>query len=474
MIYTVIDTETDGLLDKVTEILCMCVHTTWEDRTTDTMEFTQYEDMIDFIEEVNKYGDKRLVIGHNFVMFDQVVYERFLGVKFTVPIMDSLPVSQVLYPGRESHGLDSWGNDLGIMKPYIGFWNGSNLQAILHRCKIDVQINLKLFIKEYEYLLLLYNGDHNSILRYIGYLRFKMECAAEQEKLKWRLDVKKCEENLQFLMNEIQPKLDALKAVMLPDIKYKDVERPNKVLKMDGTVSVQGQKWLDILKEQGLPEHHVGTVRIVDVIKEPNPGAPQQIKKWLFILGWKPDYFKYSVLKDGSTSKSPQINNQEGTGVSDSVTALRDKCPNGIDALDKLTKIKHRMGLLKGFLDDAKSDDPSDPNSPRWLQAKIVGLTNTLRFQHTQIVNLPTVVKTYGGIVREVLTSPNEDYELCGSDMAGIEEATKHHFLYFYDPNYVKEIRQPGYDPHLSISVKAGLISENEKNFYKWYDQNHK
>jgi len=466
MIYTVVDTETDGLLDDVTEILCMCVHTTWEDRTTDTMEFTEYEDMIDFIEEVNKYGDRRLIIGQNFVMFDQVVYERFLGVKFTVPIMDTLPVSQVLYPGRDSHGLDSWGYDLGTIKPYIGTWNGSNLPAIVNRCKMDVQINLKLFIKQYEYLLLIYDGDHETILSYISYLRFKMECAAEHEAVRWRLNVKKCEENLQFLMNEIQPRLDTLQGAMPPNIKYKDVERPEKVLRKDGTVSVAGEKWFERLREQGLPEHHVGAIRVVESTEQGNPNSPQQLKAWLFSLGWKPDYYKYSILKDGSTSKIPQINNQEGTGVCDSVLRLAEKEP-AIDALDKLTKIKHRMGLLKGFLENAKPGE----GDTRWLQAKIVGLTNTLRFQHTEIVNLPTVVKTYGGIVREVLIPPDEDHILCGSDMAGIEEATKHHYMYFYDPDIVKKIRTKGFDPHLNLAIEAKLCTEEDLKFYKQYEK---
>ena len=59
-----------------------------------------------------------------------------------------------------------------------------------------------------------------------------------------------------------------------------------------------------------------------------------------------------------------------------------------LENLDGLFVVRHRIGLLKGFLRD------SDANG--FIKAEIAGLTNTLRFQHKTVVNLPKVSRTYG------------------------------------------------------------------------------
>jgi hypothetical protein len=57
------------------------------------------------------------------------------------------------------------------------------------------------------------------------------------------------------------------------------------------------------------------------------------------------------------------------------------------------------------------------------------------------------------------------------SDMSGLEDNTKQHYMYYFDPEYVKQMRTPGFDPHIDISVRAKKISYDEGEFYKWYDK---
>ena len=76
----------------------------------------------------------------------------------------------------------------------------------------------------------------------------------------------------------------------------------------------------------------------------------------------------------------------------------------------------------------------------------------------------------YGDIIRGCLIAPSDNHILCGSDMSSLEDSTKQHYMYFFDPEYVKEMRVPGFDPHNNIAKLAGFISEDEEKFYQWYN----
>lgn len=53
--------------------------------------------------------------------------------------------------------------------------------------------------------------------------------------------------------------------------------------------------------------------------------------------------------------------------------------------------------------------------------------------------------------------------------MSGLESTTQDHYMYKYDPEYVKLKRTPGYDPHLELGILSGMITQDESDFYKWY-----
>lgn len=65
---------------------------------------------------------------------------------------------------------------------------------------------------------------------------------------------------------------------------------------------------------------------------------------------------------------------------------------------------------------------------------------------------------------------PNENFLLCGSDISGLEDNTKQHYIYFYDSQYVTEMRVPGFDPHIDIAVLANLLSKEDEVFYKYIE----
>lgn len=208
-----------------------------------------------------------------------------------------------------------------------------------------------------------------------------------------------------------------------------------------------------------MTKDHSAPIYIVTKEEDPNPNSSDQIKDWLFSLGWEPITFKFVKEDDGSERKIPQVKLPNSPDICPSVLELAEEEP-AIHELAGLSILKHRIGILKGFLQNV--DDEG------FLRARVQGLTNTLRFKHSIIVNLPGVNKPYGYEVRRCLIA-RDGYELCGSDMVALENKTGDHYIYGLDPEFVKMKDIPDYDSHTEMCVIAGLITEEEEKFYKWY-----
>ena len=407
-------------------------------------------------------------VGHNIARFDIPTLERLYGFSWKHRWVDTLILSWYLFPERNEHGLASWGESFGVPKPEVEDWEGLSYEEYEHRCQEDVKINWKLAELCANRLALLYVCDPSEAfdLPIVHYLMFKLDCAREQEQSKWRLDKPKCEAGIEELAEEVGRRTEALKQVMPKVAKMSKRMRPKKPFKKDGSYSAIGEGWFALLKERGLPEDYEGVVEVLHHYEEPNPGSSSQVKDWLFSLGWEPITFKYEKEDDGSMRMIPQVrvDGEEGKELCPSVKALI-ATESGIKELEGLTVAQHRLGLLRGFLRDADEDG--------FLSAQINGITNTLRFKHKTIVNLPGVNKPYGELVRGCLIA-REGYELCGSDLSGLENRISDHFVHSLDPVYVVEKNKPGFDPHIQTAVVSGLMTEAEGEFYKWYKKENK
>lgn len=418
---------------------------------------TDYDDMVDWLEEQEE------LVGHNIYLWDLVQLERVLGAKPKARIVDTLALSWYLYPNRVKHGLESWGEEFGVPKPPIKDWKTLTPEEYTHRCEEDVKINVLLWKKQKRLLSLLYGvpEDEVSKLPIISYLMFKLDCVREQERSKWKLDLGLCNSTLATLYPAKEEKVDALRKAMPPVNKYAMREFPKNPFKKDGTLSVQGVKWKQLLKEHNLPDNHKLPIKVVVDVEPPNPNSHTQLKDWLFSLGWEPATFKYVKEDDGTQRAIPQVQTEDDDRnkmLCPSVLILADKEP-AIEQLDGLFVMSHRISILEGFLENQEDG---------FVKATMQGFTNTLRLKHRVVVNLPGVDKAYGKEIRGSLIA-RDDYELCGSDMVALENNTGDHYIYQYDPAYVQEKSQKDYDPHLEMSAIAGLITEEEVEFYKWF-----
>lgn len=498
----VIDIETDGLIS--TKIHVMSVGYKDKEGRWQVKSTPDYDTM----REIMSNPDNT-VVGHFFKMFDAVELERVLGFKVEARIIDTLALAWYIFPNRRNgtFGLEAFGKDYGIEKPKIDDWENLSYEDYKHRCEEDVRINIEVWEDIISRLVELY-GTSQEANKLIKYLMFKMDCLVEQQRIMTRIDVDKVRENIGILTPMLKEKEDALIEAMPPgpvwkskpsqmyNVKVKTA--PKKMFKADGSLSSLGEKWVEYLKGKGLPvdteeveerEVSANGNKWYDFLREnnlpfttevvyhdANPSSTTQVKDWLFSLGWEPEIFN-----DGANGPVPQIRNKDKELCS-SVLDLAKKEP-AINELDGLTVINHRLGVLNSFLDSVDDDG--------YTIAGAVGFTNTLRLRHAKpIVNLPGVSGDIhkamdegmtkeealalnlrdGQIIRECIVAP-EGYVVCGSDISSLEDNTKRHYMYDYDPDYVIEQMEEGFDPHLDLAIRAGAITEEQLALYKEGDK---
>jgi len=418
------------------------------DRITSTSEYCEISSFL---------SSNPILVGHNVMRFDVPVLEDILGVRIDrEQVIDTLFLSWYCFPTRGKHGLEEWGEYFGYPKVPIDDWDNLTYEEYKARCERDVEINILLWKKIKAKLLAIY-GTKEKLLRCINYLMFKARCAALAEKNKWRIDIHKTLQNISTLSEEREEKRKLITAAM-PDVPvYSKMTRPKKERKLDNTLTKVGEKWYTECEKQNLDPENTDEISILRSYKEPNPNSSDQVKNWLFDLGWQPDEFK----TNDKGIEVPQINTQDPSKkgeLTSSVLALKEKAPEAILALQGLSTLNHRIPILEGFLKNVDEEG--------YITASIGGLTNTLRFKHTKVVNLPSVHAPYGDYLRPCLVAgPNT--VLLGSDMSSLEDRTKQHFMYPHDPEYVHSMLQEDFDPHLDLAVLADMMTEQDAEDYK-------
>jgi DNA polymerase I-like protein with 3'-5' exonuclease and polymerase domains len=441
---TVFDIETDGLLDELTKIHVL----SWSNDGGKTVfSVSDYDDMRDVL------LNSETLIGHNIIRFDIPAVEKVLGIKVTARLVDTLALSWYLNHDRIKHGLEGYGEDYGVPKPVIKDWNSLTYEEYAHRCTEDVKINSRLW-RDLDLKLNKLYQDPTEKDRLIDYLSFKLDCMREQEHLGWKLDVERTQKAYDDIMALKQEKEQQLAEAMPKRILTAVRTKPKVMEKKDGSLSSHGERWVALCAENKMPIS-ANSITVVVGEERGNPNSNDQVKQWLFGLGWQPRTWKF--VRDKKTGEERKIEQVRKDGeLCESVRELA-QCDPAVDLLDGLTVLTHRAGILKSFLDGHKDG---------YLKAEVAGFTNTLRFRHAKpLVNLPSVDKPYGDVIRGVLTCP-DGYTLAGADMTSLEDTTKRHYMKPLDPDYVEEMSREGFDPHLDLAKFAGDVTQQEIDDY--------
>lgn len=413
--------------------------------TTDTDEMMSIIDSYD------------VVFVHNGYLFDTLLTEKLLGYSFNSKIFDTLSLSYYLYPARLKHGLKEWGVDLGIIKPTVDDWTDQPIEVYINRVVEDVKIQSNLTFKFVKDLLNLYDNDISAALNLWELLNSIFDLYNEQYKNPFYLNMPLLENNIQVLTHMKEEREVELRRVMPPVENIVERSAPKIMYKKDGEMSSLALRWYEFLNELGA-DSSLTTVKYIKSYSEPNPSSSEQVKDWLFTIGWEPEIFKDSENVKGEIIKVPQIKTKDGD-LCPSVIKLSTEHPE-IKVLEDLSIINSRLGVLKGFVKN-KSEDNT-------IYGDIAGLTNTLRSKHRRLVNLPKMSAKYGSYIRPCLI-PNLSVGevLIGADVKALEATTKVNMTCDIDPSTLDEFLDPEFDTHLDLAMWSNSISESEMQLYK-------
>lgn len=520
---TVFDIEADALLDDATKIHVLSFKLDGKGVSSIVGSNTER------IKAFFKYHiDNSIpVIAHNGKAYDVPLVQKLLGIDLSsLMVIDTLALSWYLNFDRKKHGLDSFHADYGIEKPKIDDWENLTYEEYRHRCEEDVKINSALWEDLKVRLVDMYSiaqaeidsgnvggkrvyeeeviyidkfagsSVDSAVDRVLSYLMFKMDCLALQESTGWCVDIEMLDTSLEEMHKEAEEARKELQSVMPLVPKYSVRSEPAKRFKKDGNLSASGQEWeriSDLVRSEERDEHGnplafkiKGTddVRVLRSYEEPNANSSEQIKAFLFSKGWVPQTFKYerdeeefnkwikkkprkgshhSSWVDWKNSKPkdreiPQITvtGDNGKELCHSLVELSEQVPE-IKVYARYNVLKHRISILEGFRNAMRNGK---------LKARAAGFTNTLRMKHAEVVNLPGVDKPYGKIVRGVLVA-GKCMTSVGSDLSSLEDRVKHHFMLSHDPEYVKTMQAPDFDPHILMALSAGMISKQDFDNFK-------
>lgn len=446
----IIDIETDGLLHELKKMHVMSVRFKTADGWS-TMSTNKEEDVKKVFE-----NPKNTVVGHNFLSFDLPALEKiYPDLKLKANIIDTLPISQYLFPNRPRHSLESWANEIeGVAKVEMTDWDNLSYEEYVVRCESDVAINQVIWEEFLSYLNEIYEDNTEGRDGVINLGNFIRTVLRVQEENPIKLDVELCRKNLAFLEAIIEEKIRELIKIM-PKVEI-TVKRnkPKNLYKKDGGLSKAGERWKVLTEGCNLDIEYDGDIKEIIGYDEPNPQSSAQMKNFLFANKWKPKLFK-----DGANGKVPQLRDDD-KNLCKSIMSLIKEFPE-LEALNGLSVATHRASYLKGMLDTMNDDG--------FVTARFSSIAKTWRIKHTKpIVNLPSNDSDYGELIRKVLIAP-EDKWLVNYDLDSLEDRTKRSCIIDIDPEYVKEMSDPSYDPHLAIGVEAGMLTKDEMNFFKWY-----
>lgn len=455
----ILDIETNGLYEEVTEFHCAYVQYFEGNKLVYSevaLNLEELEKIFIKIEKENYY-----LVVHNINVYDLPVIRKLSNnkINFKGNCFDSLAISYYLYPNNLKHGLEYYGEYYKVPKLLIEDWVNLKKEDYIERCKRDVIINSIAFFNFLQHALLIYDNNLQEVLRLFSYLTFKYECAGEQLENPLHIDIEKVETSLNILLEDFNKRIKEVEENM-PRVIKKSINYPKKPLKANGELSKRGEEWLELLQKNNLPLDYKGPIHIYS---EPNIYSGVQLKNWLFSLGWQPTMFAYRPSKKGTVNKVPQIQDPNTQKLCPNISLLARQIPS-LTHLEGFFMLKHRKEILEGLLQKTNKET-------KQLPASLNMLTNTLRFTHIKpIVNLPSVNKPYGKEIRGSIIS-KEGYLCVGADMTALEDTTKQHYISYFDPEYVKEMRVPGYDPHLAIGEFANMLQKEDSEFYKWADK---
>lgn len=426
---------------------------------------------VKFKEFHNQY-DNPFVVAHYGLGFDIFMIMKHLGVDFYVSpdrmfgkpciFIDTLYMSQYIEPDLNGHGIEAWGQRLGL--PKIDYFHEAKELGVIpsnakkgdefgvwhpkmaEYCERDVDVNIKVFWKLWNRFAELYNIESGIPSHYrCGQKQWwLMSC---QEISGWKFDVKfakELRERIRSEMDEISQRVEP----QLPPRKLKKGEEkfysmPAKPFKKDGSLSSSMLNWIkkvgcqyvegsqEVSYEGSRYSIHPG---VVLEVKLPMTISNQDdMKQWLLESGWEPTLFNYKRGSDGKPERDPKTRQlipttpkiQEGGRICNNLLKMEGDL---IRDVVRWLSMRNRLSVLEGWL-----SDPRLEMDGRLSQGR-TGITPTHRQKHSKIVNVPKASdKVLLGKEFRSLFTCEEGTLIAAADASALEGRVEGHFTWKYD-----------------------------------------
>jgi len=458
----VFDAEANDLLVGVTVCHCISTYCIEED---EARHFGPTE-----IEEGLRYlGTATRLVGHNIAGYDFKMFNKLYSWSpgKGQEIIDTFMISCLMYPeGR--HGLDYWAKRLHLNQQKVEHEDWSTYSDDMKwRCDSDVIIGTKV----YEYLIGEFEktrGDFNKALdleQEVAYIH------AQQVIDGVKLDIPKAIKLYKELKDELRSlemKIlrDVPKTVSIVGIAKAKQEEARSIGTKGQAARTKAGSFASVNKnyfgkdDEGVQvalgelekakEVSYNTIRAEIDLEEAydkvcakgpftkikidtlNLNSPVQVSKLLLDLGWNPTEYNSKKLPDGSWVRTgPKL-------TEDSYSSL----PPGLGQdIARYNILKHRKGMLltrrkkdgkwTGLLALACEREEGGRGDGRISADGFTCGTNTGRYRHFGVVNIPRPSTPYGSELRELFTVPKDSY-LIGADLSGIEAVVLAHYCLPY------------------------------------------
>jgi DNA polymerase I-like protein with 3'-5' exonuclease and polymerase domains len=439
MTILVFDTESDGFRDEATKLHCICL----KDISTMALGapesvcerfYTPHPDLPSSSIEngLQRLSEASLLIGQNIIGHDLPLLKRLYGWVPTTGtrVFDTQTVSRLLNPDRTKpsgysgkggpNSLECWGFRLGRWKVVHEEWSTFS-RDMLFRCSEDVEINYLVYL---ELLKEIGNHDWQEAVE----IEHEVQRIITQQEIN---GVQFDRDRAKLLVSQLTDRIESIDSRILPTLPKKLVIPYDKPIedpfRKDGKLTKRAESWLE--DQADLCSGPFSRVKWLEM----NLGSQEQVKEYLLSIGWQPDEWNFK----GGERSSPRITESSLETIEGGIgTAVKER-----------TLIGHRKSQIEGWLGRLRSDGRITAG------ANTCG-TNTGRFRHIDVVNVPKASKKVflGYEMRSLFIVP-ENKVLVGHDAAGLELRMLAHYM--DDKKFTEELIHG--DIHSRNQEMAGL-----------------
>jgi len=435
----VFDIETDGL--DATKIWCLVAI---DPETNKVYKYTDEVDTLPSIEAgISLLKSADALIGHNIIGYDIPVILKLLGEDlFDKKLYDTWVMSQVLsWKRKHKHGLGGWGSHLNYPKFEFDDWSNYS-DEMMDYCVRDVKLNVAVW----KALHLEYEQQSTTKSMIALGLRAEHDTAIFEARVRtkgWLFDCEKAHklhetmaDELNAIEDRIHPNLPEMTIWVDKAPKKAKYTKKGEFTAVTKRLLFECFGYTPDVKDWDADKEFQRSYTTQVTLKN-----MEEVKEWLYTIGWKPDDWNYKKVGYEFHRTSPKL----------TTTSLELLGDVGKD-IDRYYTTRSRKSILEGWIEALKD---GRLHGKMWT----IG-TPTFRARHEIITNLPSVEATWGKEMRSLFIC-EEGYKIVGADSAGNQMRALCHYI--GDDDFTKEVTSG--DIH---SYNASILGSSRGDAKRW------